>query len=79
MPAARLCSGDLAHGIVEGQTEHLGVEVNGIAGQVAFRPAPEGVFDDEAGIGGQKKIARLAGDEIEPHTPTIAPAVPMKK
>ncbi len=65
MPAARLCAGDLAHGIVEGQAEHLDVEVNGVAGEIPFRPAPVAVFDDEAGIGGQNKIAGLARDELE--------------
>jgi hypothetical protein len=27
---------DLAHGVVEGQAEHLHVEVNGVAGEIAF-------------------------------------------
>ena len=58
-------AGDLAHGVVEGQTEDLDMEVNGVAGQIAFGPAPVAVFDDEAGIGGQNEIARLAGDELE--------------
>ena len=56
---------DLAHGVMEGQAEDLDVEVNGVAGEIAFGPAPVAVFDDEAGIGGQNKIARLAGDELE--------------
>ena len=63
--AAGLCAGDLAHGVVEGQTKNLDMEVNGIAGQIAFRPAPVTVFDDEAGIGGQNEIVRLVGDELE--------------
>ena len=50
---------------MEGQAEDLDVEVNGVAGEVAFRPAPVAVFDDEAGIGGQTKITRLAGGELE--------------
>ena len=58
-------SGDLAHGVVEGQAEDLNAEVNGVAGEVALWPAPIAVFDDEAGIGGQNKVARLAGDELE--------------
>jgi hypothetical protein len=41
------------------------VEVNGIAGEVAFRPAPVAVFDDEAGIGGQNIITGLACDDLE--------------
>jgi hypothetical protein len=58
-------AGDLAHGVVEGQAEDLDVEVDGIAGEIAFRPAPVAVFDDEAGIGGQAEVAGLAGDELE--------------
>ena len=50
---------------MEGQAEDLDVEVDGVAGQVAFGPAPVAVFDDEAGIGGQNEIARLACDELE--------------
>jgi hypothetical protein len=34
-----LCAGDLAHGVVEGQAEHLDMEVNGVAGEVALRPS----------------------------------------
>jgi len=64
-PAVVLRSGDLAHGVVEGQAEDLDVEVNGVARQISFGPAPVGVFDEEAGIGGQNKIARLARDELE--------------
>jgi hypothetical protein len=64
-PASGLCSGDLAHGVVEGQAEDLDVEVNGVPGQISFRPAPVAVFDDETGKGGQDKIASLAGDELE--------------
>jgi hypothetical protein len=55
----------LAHGVVEGQAEHLDMEVNGVTGKVALRPAPVAIFDDEAGIGGQNEIACLAGDELE--------------
>ena len=51
---------------MEGVAKDLDVEVNGVAGEVAFGPAPVIVFDDEAGVGGQSKIARLAGDELEP-------------
>jgi hypothetical protein len=59
-PVVVLCAGDLAHGVVEGQSEDLDVEVNGITGEIAFRPAPVAIFDDEAGIGGRDKVARLA-------------------
>ena len=50
---------------MEGQAEHAHEEVNGVAGEVALRPAPIAVLDDEAGIGRQNKIACLAGDELE--------------
>ena len=64
-PPAGLCAGDLAHGVVEGQAKNLDVEVNGVAGQIAFGPAPVAVFDDETGIGvtnffGIVKLAELA-------------------
>ena len=63
--AAILGLGDVVHGVVEGEAEDLDVEVNGIAGEVALRPAPVTVFDDEAGIGGQNKIARLPCAEFQ--------------
>jgi len=31
-PAAGLCAGDLAHGVVAGQAEDLDVELNGVSG-----------------------------------------------
>ena len=46
-----LSSGDLAHGVAKGQAKDLDTEVYGMAGQVALRPSPIGVFDDQAGIG----------------------------
>lgn len=55
----------MAHGVVEGQAEDLDVEVNGVAGQISLGPAPVAVFDDESWMGGQDKIARLAGDELQ--------------
>ena len=60
-----LGAGDLTHRVVEGQAEHLDMEVNGITGEIPFGPAPVTVFDDQAGIGGQNKIAGLAGDELK--------------
>jgi hypothetical protein len=60
-----LCAGDLAHGIVEGQAEDLDVEVDSVAGQITFGPAPIGVLDDQAGIGGQDQIAGGLFDELE--------------
>ena len=43
----------------------MDMKVNGIAGKIAFGPAPVAVFDDETRIGGQNKIARLTRDELE--------------
>ena len=60
-----LLAGDLTHGVVEGQAKDLDVEVNGVAGEVAFGPAPVTVFEDETRKGGQDKIARLACEELE--------------
>jgi hypothetical protein len=60
-----LYSGDLAHGVVEGQAEDLDQEVNGVAGPISLGPAPIAVFDDESGKGGQKEIARLLLDQLE--------------
>lgn len=60
-----LYSGDLAHGVVEGQAQDLEVKVNGVASQVALRPAPVTVFDDETGISGQGKITCLLSDDLE--------------
>ena len=62
-----LLAGDnLAHGVVKRQAEHAHEEVNGVAGQIAFGPAPVTVFDDKAGISGQGKVARLAWEELHP-------------
>ena len=49
---------------MEGEAEHLDVEVDGVAGQVAFWPAPVAIFDDQTGIGGQNEVARLPWDEL---------------
>ncbi len=65
MPMVALGAGDLTQGVVEGQAEDVDMEVNGVAGEVAFGPAPVTVFDNESGIGGQGKIARLPGDEFQ--------------
>lgn len=40
-------------------------EVDGVAGQVALRPSPVAVFEDESWMGGQFKVARLPDDELE--------------
>ncbi len=64
-PAGVLRAADEAHGVVEGETEDLGVEVDGVAGEVALGPAPEGVFYDETLESGQGKVAGIAWDEKE--------------
>ena len=37
--------------------------MDGVAAEVALRPAPVAVFDDEAGIGEQNEIGGLAGNQ----------------
>jgi len=61
-----LGSSNLAHGVVEGQAEHLDIEVDCVAGPVSLGPAPIGVFDDETRKSGQFKVAGLTFDELEP-------------
>ena len=36
----------------------MNAEVNGVAREVALRPTPIAVFDEEAGIGGQHEITQ---------------------
>ena len=50
------------HGIVEVHAQDVDKEVDGVAVEVSVRPAPVTFFDDQAGIGGQDKVARLFGD-----------------
>ena len=57
--------GDGAHGVVEAQAENLDEQVDGIAGQIPFGPAPVAVFKEESGMGGQFKVARLSFEEWE--------------
>ena len=59
-------AGDLTHGVVEGQAQDLDAKVNGVAGQAALGPPPIGVFEDQARIGRQGKVARLALDQLKP-------------
>jgi hypothetical protein len=72
-PAAGLGAGDLTHGVLEGQTKNLDVEVDGIAGEIAIRPAPVAVFDNETGISSQNKNAGLARDELDVTRASVAP------
>ena len=65
MPVVGLGSGDVAHGVMEGEAQNLDVEINGVTGEIAFGPAPVAVFDDETGIGGQDKISPLQFDDLK--------------
>lgn len=58
-------AGDLAHGLVEGQAEHAHEQVNGVAGEITLGPAPIAVFNDQAGVGGQDKIACRPFQQLE--------------
>jgi hypothetical protein len=41
------------------------VEVNGVAREIALRPAPVAVLEDEAGEGGQQEIVTALLEELE--------------
>lgn len=56
---------DLAHGIMETQAQHLDEEVDGVAVEVALRPAPVAFFDDETGERGQLEVTRFLLDELD--------------
>ena len=58
-------AGDVTHGVAEAVAQDLHEEVDGVAGQLALGPAPAGVFDDQAGIGGQLVVAGFTFDELE--------------
>jgi len=57
--------GDLVHGVVEAQPQDVHAKVDGIAGEVALRPPPIGVFDQESLEGRQLEVARLPFDHLE--------------
>lgn len=57
--------GEDEHGVVKGKPEDLGVEVDGVAGEVAGGPAPVGVLDDETGEGGEGKIAAAGLEQLQ--------------
>ena len=48
---------------MERKGEYLYEEVDGVAGLVAFGPAPVAVFDDETGEGGHAKVVGRQLDE----------------
>lgn len=58
-------SGDLAHGIMEGETEDLGEEVDGVARFVVSGPAPVGVLEQETRVIGGFEVAGVVFDESE--------------
>ncbi len=60
-----LRSVDFAHGVVEGETQDLDKEVDGVAGEVSLGPAPVAFLDDETGIGGKFEVPRLLCDQLE--------------
>jgi len=61
----RYGAGDLAHGIVEGQAEHLDMEVNGVAGQIAFRPTPIMSLMMRSGKAGKTKLPASRSTSFE--------------
>ena len=60
-----LRGGELAHGLVEGEAQDLGAEVDGVALQVALGPAPVTLFYDETGIGVDGEVAAAGFAERE--------------
>ena len=65
MDSGALRCGDRAHGVMEAQPEHLGEEVDGVACQIPFRPAPVAVFEDQARMRRQLEVAGVAFAELE--------------
>ena len=45
---------------MEAHPQDLDAEVDGVAGQMAFGPAPVAVFEEEARMGGQFKVVGVA-------------------
>lgn len=54
------------HGVVKGQLQDLRAKIGGVAGKIAFRPAPIGVLDDHTGEGEQPEVAAVGLDDLEP-------------
>ena len=50
---------------MKGQAEDLHAEVDGVARERALRPAPVGIFADEAGIRAEEEVAAASLDEVE--------------
>ena len=55
----------MAHGVVEGQTQNLDKEVDGVASEVSLGPAPIAVFDQQSSVVGQFEVASGPLDELE--------------
>ena len=78
----RMCDlrgGDLAQGAVERQAEDLDEEVNGVAGEAAYRPAPVAVFDVEPWINRQDESASRPVRQLEAAPLEPRPRVPMSR
>ena len=53
-------------GVVEGEAGDLNVKADGVAGEVAFGPAPVAVLDEEAGRGGiPAKLPQVQGNACQ--------------
>ena len=50
---------------MEGEAQDLDEEVDGVAGFIPLRPTPVAVFDNEAGKGREKEIARFLFHQLE--------------
>src|SRR3990172_3541064 len=61
-----LRSHQFGHGLMEGSPEDMDEEIDGVAGQLAFGPAPIRVFHDEAGKGGHQEVAATLLDQLMP-------------
>jgi len=57
--------GDGAHGVVEAHPQHLDEKVDGVAGQCALGPAPVALFEDQARMAGQLKVAGFPFEELQ--------------
>ena len=60
-----LRSGDGAHGVVKAHPQHLDEKVDGVAGQCALGPAPVALFEEQAWMTGQLKVAGFPFEELQ--------------
>jgi hypothetical protein len=61
----RAASNDGLHGLMERKPQNLNMEVNGIAREIAYWPAPVTVFEDETREGGQNEVAPSLFEQLE--------------